>query len=86
MLWTNLGLYVLRDDSVRALIDTLDRGDLLVAKSGFGLLEKSCLRWFDQEGAFLGSILSKASKSANRTSSALERAGTIGRSKLVSAC
>ena len=64
----NLGLYVLRDDSVRALIDTLDRGDLLVAKSGFGLLEKSCLRWFDQEGAFLGSILSKASKSANRFS------------------
>jgi len=39
-----------------------------VAKSGFGLLEKSCLRWFDQEGAFLGSILSKASKSANRFS------------------
>ena len=50
---------MLRDDSVHARIDTLDRGDLVLAKNGFGLLEKNCLRWFDQEGALLGSILSK---------------------------
>jgi hypothetical protein len=30
-----------------------------LAKGGFGLLEKNRLRWFDQEGALLGSILSK---------------------------
>ena len=56
---TRSRLHVLRNDSVRARIDTLERGALVLAKSGFGLLEKNCLRWFDQEGAFLGSILSQ---------------------------
>ena len=52
-------LYVLRADSLHALIDTLDGGNLVVAKSGFGLLEKKRLRWFNKEGGLLGSILSK---------------------------
>jgi hypothetical protein len=52
-------LYVLRTDSLHALIDTLDCGNLIVTKSGFGLLEKKRLRWFDKEGGLLGSILSK---------------------------
>ncbi len=58
-LLTRSRLYVLRDDTVYARIDRLDGGDLLLAKSGFGLLEKNCLRWFDPQGALLGSILSK---------------------------
>ena len=56
---TSTRLYVLRTDSLHALIDTLDGGNLVVAKSGFGLLEKKRLRWFDKEGGLLGSILSK---------------------------
>jgi hypothetical protein len=56
---TGTRLYVLRADSLHALIDTLDGGNLVVAKSGFGLLEKKRLRWFNKEGGLLGSILSK---------------------------
>ena len=52
-------LYVLRAESLHALIDTLDRGNLVIAKSGFGLLEKKRLRWFNKEGGLLGSILSR---------------------------
>lgn len=37
---TRSRLYVLRDDSVYARIDTLDCGNLVLAKSGFGLLEE----------------------------------------------
>ena len=56
---TGTRLYVLRADSLHALIDTLDSGNLVIAKSGFGLLEKKRFRWFDKEGGLLGSILSK---------------------------
>jgi DnaJ domain len=56
---TGTRLYVLRADSLHALIDTLDGGNLVIAKSGFGLLEKKRLRWFNKEGGLLGSILSK---------------------------
>jgi len=41
---TRSRLFVLRDDSLQAVIDTLDGGDLMVAKTGFGLLEKERLR------------------------------------------
>jgi hypothetical protein len=51
-------LYVLRDDSLHALVDTLDSGELVLAKSGFGLLEKKRWRWFSKEGGYLGSVLS----------------------------
>ncbi len=50
---------MLRDDSLHALIDTLDGGELVLAKNGFGLLEKKRLRWFSKEGGYLGSVLSK---------------------------
>jgi hypothetical protein len=50
---------VLRDDSLHALIDTLESGELVLAKNGFGLLEKKRLRWFSKEGVYLGSVLSK---------------------------
>src|SRR6202162_2889356 len=56
---TGTRLYVLRTDSLHALIDTLDSGNLIVTKRGFGLLEKKRLRWFNAKGGLLGSILSK---------------------------
>jgi hypothetical protein len=56
---THTRLYVLPDDSLHALIDTLDSGELVLAKNGFGLLEKKRLRWFSKEGSYLGSVLSK---------------------------
>ena len=56
---TGTRLYVLRADSLHALIDTLDSGNLVIAKSSFGLLEKKRFRWFNKEGVLLGSILSK---------------------------
>jgi hypothetical protein len=56
---THTRLYVLRDDSLHALIDTLESGELVLAKNGFGLLERKRLRWFSKEGGYLGSVLSK---------------------------
>jgi len=52
-------LYVLRAGSLRALIDTCDAGNLVVAQGGFGLLEKKRLRWFSPAVELLGSILSR---------------------------
>ena len=50
---------MLRADSLRALIDTCDAGNLVVAQGGFGLLEKKRLRWFSPAGELRGSILSR---------------------------
>ncbi|MCY3986069.1 MAG: DnaJ domain-containing protein [Candidatus Dadabacteria bacterium] len=58
-LLTATRLYVLRDNALHALVDTSDGGELLVAQTGFGLLEKKRLRWFNKEGKYLGSIISK---------------------------
>jgi hypothetical protein len=32
------------------LVDTFDGGDLIVAQTGFGLLEPKRLRWFREDG------------------------------------
>ena len=56
---TDTRLYVLRDDSLHALIDTYESRDLLMAQTGFGLLESKQLRWFSEDGTYCGSILSK---------------------------
>lgn len=58
-LLTDTRLYVLRDDALHAVVDTFDGGELIVAQSGFGLLEKKRLRWFSEDGHYLGSIISK---------------------------
>ena len=58
-LLTGTRLYVLRDDALHALVDAFDGGDLIVAQTGFGLLEKKRLRWFHEDGKYLGSIISK---------------------------
>lgn len=58
-LLTDTRLYVLRDDSLHAVIDTYEGGDLFMAQTGFGLLEKNRLRWFREDGHYLGSIVSQ---------------------------
>ena len=58
-LLTDTRLYVLQDDTLHALVDTLDGGDLIVAQTAFGLLEKKRLRWFREDGRHLGTVLSK---------------------------
>ena len=59
-LLTDTRLYVLRNDALHALIDTFDGGDLVVAQTGFGLLEKKLFRWFREDGRYVGSVVSKA--------------------------
>ena len=58
-LLTDTRLYVLRDDALHALVDTFDGGDVIVAQTAFGLLEKKRLRWFRQDGQYLGAVLSR---------------------------
>jgi hypothetical protein len=58
-LLTDTRLYVLRNNALHALVDVFDAGDLVVAETGFGLLEKNRLRWFSEDGAYLGSVISK---------------------------
>lgn len=58
-LLTDTRLYVLHDDALHALVDTFDGGDLVVAQTAFGLLEKNRLRWFHEDGHYLGSVVSK---------------------------
>ena len=58
-LLTDTRLYVLRDDALHALVDTFDGGDVIVAQTAFGLLEKKRLRWFREDGQYLGAVLSR---------------------------
>ena len=37
-----------------------DGGDLIVAQTGFGLIEKKGLRWFHEDGTSLGAIVTKS--------------------------
>ena len=58
-LLTDTRLYVLHEDALHALVDTFNGGDLVVAQTAFGLIEKKCLRWFREDGRYLGTVLSK---------------------------
>jgi len=58
-LLTDTRLYTLQGNSLVALIDTLGGGDLLVAQTGFGLLEKKRFQWFREDGSCLGAIVTK---------------------------
>ena len=57
-LLTDTRLYVLHDEALHAIVDTIGGGDLVVAQTGFGLLEKNRLRWFFEDGTYLGSVIS----------------------------
>lgn len=58
-LLTDTRLYVLRDNALHALIDTHEGGDLVMTETGFGLVEKKRLRWFREDGRYLGNIVTK---------------------------
>lgn len=55
-LLTDTRLYVLRENALHALVDTAEAGDIIVTETGFGLLEKNCLRWFSEDGRYLGGV------------------------------
>lgn len=50
---------MLHNDALHALVDTFDGGDLVIAQTAFGLLEKKRLRWFHEDGQYMGSVVSK---------------------------
>ena len=58
-LLTHTRLYVLHDDALHTLVDTFNGGDLVVTQTSFGLLEKKRLRWFSEDGQYLGSVVAK---------------------------
>jgi hypothetical protein len=55
-LMTDTRLYILQEDSLIALMDIFDSGELIVAQTGFGLLQKKLFRWFGQDGTHLGTV------------------------------
>jgi len=55
-LMTDTRLYILQGDTLLTLMDIFDSGELLVAQTGFGLLQKKLFRWFGQDGTHLGTV------------------------------
>lgn len=56
---TDTRLYVLRGEELHALIDTADGGDLIVTQTGFALFESKRVRWFNENGRYVGSVVTK---------------------------
>ena len=56
---TDTRLYVLEGDQLVNLVDVYGRGDLVLAGTGFGLLEAKRWTWFDADGQILGAIRTK---------------------------
>ena len=52
-------LYVLKGDTLHSVVDVYDAGELLVAQTGFGLLEKRQFRWFLEDGSYQGRVVTK---------------------------
>lgn len=57
---TDTRLYVLRGEELHAIVDTFDGGELVIGQTGFALIEKKRLRWFREDGEYLGSVITKA--------------------------
>jgi len=55
---THAALYVLRQGSLQAVVDSLDGGEVVMGSNGFGVLESRRLRWFARDGRLLGAIMS----------------------------
>lgn len=53
---TDTRLYILKEESLVAIIDITDGGQLLMAQTGFGLIQKYSFRWFREDGSHLGTI------------------------------
>ncbi|HUP21313.1 MAG TPA: DnaJ domain-containing protein [Thermoanaerobaculia bacterium] len=56
---TDTRLYVLRGETLHAVVDTSDGGDLIIAQRGIGLLEKNRFRWLNEDGSYVGAVLSR---------------------------
>jgi hypothetical protein len=56
---TDTRLYVLQGETLHAVVDTHEAGDLIVAETGFGLLEPKRFRWFEENGQYVGAIVTK---------------------------
>lgn len=56
---TDTRLYILKDDALVSLVDTSESGNLFVAQTGFGLLQKKCFQWFREDGTHLGTVVTK---------------------------
>ncbi len=59
-LLTGTRLYVLRNNALCALVDTYEKGTLVAAQTGFGLLQNKRFRWYREDGRYLGTVLTKA--------------------------
>ena len=57
---TDTRLYVLRGEALYSIVDIFDGGDLLIAQTGFGLLERKCFRWFHEDGTYLSTVVAKS--------------------------
>lgn len=53
---TDTRLYVLRQDSLEAIVDVLDQARLIVGDAGIGLLEPKRLQWFTLAGHLVGCV------------------------------
>jgi hypothetical protein len=53
---TDTRLYVLRQDSLEALVDVFEQGNLIVGDTGFGLVEPKRFQWFTPTGQLLGLV------------------------------
>lgn len=58
-LLTDTRLYVLQGDVLVALVDTAESGDLVIAQTGFGIIEKNRFRWFNEDGVYRGTVTAK---------------------------
>jgi hypothetical protein len=50
---------VLHNDTLITLVDISKGGDIIVAQTGFGLIEKKRFRWFNEIGTHIGTVISK---------------------------
>lgn len=55
-LLTDTRLYVVAGDRLDALVDVFDKGNLLAAETGFGLLESKAFSWFTPAGQRVGTV------------------------------
>ncbi len=56
---TSTRLYILHGDKLLKIIDIFDKGKVIFAQSGFGLLASKSFKWFDEKGGLKGEISSK---------------------------
>ncbi|MDD4896996.1 MAG: DnaJ domain-containing protein, partial [Atribacterota bacterium] len=56
-LLTDTRLYILEEDKLISIIDVYDEGSLVMAETGFGLLQAKKFQWFNKTGKLEGTLL-----------------------------